>query len=228
MSNNLLETIDCEIERQSLLKHRFYQMWSEGKLTLDHLQGYSKEYFQLVKAVPTFVENISCSIFSTHSDLATKVLVDQNFKEECEHIEPWIRFANAMGISKKELINYIATDKTNDAICDLTRLTKLSIEEAAAAMYAYEMELPKISRSKIDGLKKHYGTDNNNNSNNNTDATNYFEIHEKADIRHAAIWRNIIQKTAAEKEELTFNAVVLSLQAQNKLLDSVYEKYVRM
>ena len=24
-------------------------MWQEGKLTLDHLAGYSKEYFQLVK-----------------------------------------------------------------------------------------------------------------------------------------------------------------------------------
>jgi pyrroloquinoline-quinone synthase len=85
-------------------------------------------------------------------------------------------------------------------------------------MYAYEKELPKISRSKIDGLKKFYGMSGV------TDATNYFEIHEEADVRHAAVWRNIIQKIPVAKEQLAFDAAVLSLEIQNKLLDSVQEK----
>jgi pyrroloquinoline-quinone synthase len=139
-------------------------------------------------------------------------------KEESEHIEQWIRFAGAIGVPRKELVNYIATDKTNDVIYDLTHITSLSLEQAVAAMYAYEKELPKISRSKIDGLKKFYGMSDG------TDATNYFEIHEEADVRHAAIWRNIIQKIPVEKEQLAFNAAVLSLEIQNKLLDSVQEK----
>jgi pyrroloquinoline-quinone synthase len=33
-------------------------MWSNGELGIDHLQGYSLEYFQLVKAVPELVNNI--------------------------------------------------------------------------------------------------------------------------------------------------------------------------
>ena len=53
----LIDRINAEIEKGSLLKHRFYQLWQEGKLTLDQLSGYSKEYFQLVKNVPSFVEN---------------------------------------------------------------------------------------------------------------------------------------------------------------------------
>jgi pyrroloquinoline-quinone synthase len=212
----LIQKIDSEIERRSLLKHNFYRMWSEGKLAVDHLQGYSKEYFQLVKAVPKFVQNIS----SFTTDKAIKEAMYQNLKEEYEHIEPWIRFANAIGIPTSELVNYIAANKTNAAVYELAQLTMLSLEESAAAMYAYEMELPKISRSKIDGLKKFYGI------NNNTNAVNYFEIHEEADIRHAATWRNIIQQTAPEKEKLAFNAAIESLQAQNKLLDSVQEKYL--
>jgi pyrroloquinoline-quinone synthase len=191
-------------------------MWSEGKLTQDHLRTYSKEYFQLVKAVPRFVENISRSVITDHF---TRMLINQNFKEEAEHIEPWIRFANAIGISRNELLDCIGTDKTNASISDLDHLTSQSIEVAAAAMYAYEKELPKISRSKIDGLKKFYGIDN-------TEAINYFEIHKEADVRHAAIWRNIIQKISTEKEEFAFDAAVLSLEAQNKLLDSVQEKYL--
>ena len=43
----LMDQINAEIEKNSLLKHKFYQMWQEGKLTLDHLAGYSKEYYQL-------------------------------------------------------------------------------------------------------------------------------------------------------------------------------------
>lgn len=210
----VIERIDSEIEGRSLLKHPFYQMWSEGKLTLDHLRGYSKEYFQLVKAVPEFVENIS----ALTADPSIKESVEQNMKEESEHIEQWIRFAGAIGIQRKELVNYIATEKTNDAISDLTHITSLSLEQAVAAMYAYEKELPKISRSKIDGLKKFYGMSDG------TDATNYFEIHEEADVRHAAVWRNIIQKIPVAKEQLAFDAAVLSLEIQNKLLDSVQEK----
>lgn len=40
------------------MKHKFYQLWSAGSLSMKDLQGYSKEYFQLVKAVPSLVGNI--------------------------------------------------------------------------------------------------------------------------------------------------------------------------
>lgn len=217
--STLVERIDLEIEKFSLLKHSFYKMWSEGKLSLDNLRGYSKEYFQLVKAVPDFMQNIVSSSSSVLNKATIKD-VDQNLREEREHIEPWIRFAHAIGVPRNELINHTAADKTDAAVSDLSYLTTLSLEEAAAAMYAYEMQLPKISRSKIDGLQKFYGMENN------TDATNYFEIHEEADVRHAQLWRSIIKRTSPEKEEAVFNAALISLQAQNKLLDSVQEKYL--
>ena len=55
---NLIQRIDQIIEERSLLKHPFYEMWSDGKLTQESLAGYSKEYFQLVKAVPEFMTPI--------------------------------------------------------------------------------------------------------------------------------------------------------------------------
>ena len=218
----LIERIDLEIEKYSLLKHSFYKMWSEGKLSLDNLRGYSKEYFQLVKAVPDFVQNVVFISSSSTINKSRTKNIDQNLKEECEHIEPWIRFACAIGVPRNELINHIAADKTYAAISELSHLTTLSLEEAAAAMYTYEMQLPKISRSKIDGLHKFYGMENN------TDATNYFEIHEETDVRHAQSWRNIIEQTGPEKEGGVFNAAIISLQAQNKLLDSVQEMYLNI
>lgn len=210
---NIVERIDSEIEKRSLLKHQFYQLWSDGKLTIDHLKGYSKEYFQLVKAVPGMVENIAG--FSPHEDIAS------NAKEESDHVAPWVRFASVLGVTHEELAGYEGNPKTIAAVDAMKKLSASSFEEAAAAMYAYEAELPKISRSKIDGLKTFYRMDSG-------DATNYFEIHEEADVRHAQVWREILQSIPESRREAAFNAAVESLKAQNLLLDSVQEKYVGM
>jgi pyrroloquinoline-quinone synthase len=213
MDNNVVQRIDLEIEKHSLLKHSFYKMWSEGKLTIDHLQGYSKEYFQLVKLVPKFVERIAEATGNSDD------IITNNAREEAEHIELWARFATALGVSRSDLITYSGSEKTNEAVGKLMGLAGLPFEEAVAAMYAYEMELPKISRNKIDGLKKFYGMDSE-------DATKYFEIHEEADVRHAQVWREILQRIPSERHDAIINAAIKSLQAQNNLLDSVHEKYV--
>jgi pyrroloquinoline-quinone synthase len=215
MENLLIERIDYEIEKHSLLKHVFYQMWSEGKLTINHLQGYSKEYFQLVKVVPKFVENI----FNVIADPSLKRAVGQNLKEESEHIEPWIMFSTAMGVQRNDLASYKGENETNMAVSTLSQLTERSLEEAVAAMYAYEKELPKISKSKIDGLKKFYGVQSN-------EATKYLEIHEEVDLRHSEVWKNILKTIPEDKQECALNAAISSLEAQNKLLDSVYKNYV--
>lgn len=215
MKNLLIERIDYEIEKHSLLKHVFYQMWSEGKLTINHLQGYSKEYFQLVKVVPKFVENI----FNVIEDPSLKRAVGQNLKEESEHIEPWIMFSTAMGVQRNDLASYKGENETNMAVSALSQLTERSLEEAVAAMYAYEKELPKISKSKIDGLKRFYGLQSN-------EATKYLEIHEEVDLRHSEVWKNILKTIPEEKQECALNAAISSLEAQNKLLDSVHKNYV--
>ncbi len=215
MENSLVERIDAEVEKRSLLKHPFYQMWSDGKLTVDHLQGYSKEYFQLVKAVPALVQNIAS--FNADASIASEI--EGNRKEESEHVEPWTRFAGALGVPVNELANYAGAAKTNEAVAKMMTLSKASFEEAVAAMYALESELPKISRSKIDGLVKFYGLDGK-------DVLNYFQIHEEADVRHAQTWRSVLNSLPADKQERAFAAAVESLKAQNLLLDSVQEKYV--
>ena len=56
--SSLLQKIDRIIEERSLLNHPFYQAWSDGKLTRESLTGYSKEYYQLVKAVPIFMTQL--------------------------------------------------------------------------------------------------------------------------------------------------------------------------
>jgi pyrroloquinoline-quinone synthase len=145
--------IEEEIEERSLLKHPFYRMWSGGKLTLDQLAGYSKEYYQLVKAVPKLVANVG----TLTNDPSVKSRIHENLEEELTHIEPWVMFSGALGVSRSELDSHAGARCTLDSVGELDRLTRSSFLEGVAAMYAYEKQLPGISRSKIEGLKMHYG-----------------------------------------------------------------------
>ncbi|HXV38522.1 MAG TPA: iron-containing redox enzyme family protein [Nitrosopumilaceae archaeon] len=210
--NSLVKRIDELIEKQSLLKHPFYVMWSEGNLTIDSLNGYSKEYFQLVKAVPSFVN----TIVQQSSETVKNELVS-NQKEEAEHITSWTKFASALGVSQEELEKYNGFEKTRKAVSDLSSLMN-SFEGGAAAMYALEQEIPKISLSKIEGLRKFYDITND-------DAIEYFRLHAEADIRHAATWRRILEKIPPQREEELFQIASRSISAQNTLLDSCYEAY---
>jgi len=208
---NIIQKIDEMIEERSLLKHPFYQMWSDGKLTQESLAGYSKEYFQLVKAVPSFMT----PIIEKSSGSVVSELVD-NQQEESDHIKPWISFAGELGISEEELTSYAGTAKTQKAVSDLNQLMD-TFDGGACAMYAFEKEIPKISQTKLDGLAEFYGMTSN-------EATEYFKLHTEADIRHAASWRNILEKSSADTSNL-IEIADKSISAQNLLLDSCYEEY---
>lgn len=213
--HSLIDQIDLEIERYSLLKHDFYRLWQEGKLTLDHLAGYSKEYFQLVKAVPLLVENA----LKTNKVRKYENSIQTILQDEREHIEPWIKFSSSLQVDKTELMDYVGEDLTKQSVGHMIKLSESSFEEAVAVLYAFEKQLPKISETKLDGLAKFYGiTDEESNE--------YFNIHKEIDIYHSKIWENIIKESSDDKKEKILNAVVLSLEDQNRLLDSVKSKYV--
>jgi pyrroloquinoline-quinone synthase len=208
---NLIQQIDELIEARSLLKHPFYQMWSDGKLTQESLAGYSKEYFQLVKTVPEFMTPI---IEKAPNYVITELT--ENQQEESDHIKPWISFAGELGISEDELISYSGLDKTQKAVSDLVELMN-TFDGGACAMYAFEKEIPKISQTKLDGLSEFYQITSD-------EATEYFKLHTEADIRHTASWRNILKKSNADTSNL-IEIAEKSVSAQNLLLDSCFDEY---
>lgn len=208
---NIIQKIDEMIEERSLLKHPFYQAWSDGKLTKDSLAGYSKEYFQLVKEVPSFM----APIIEKAPESVVKELVE-NQQEESDHIKPWIAFAGELGIPEEELLSYSGLPKTRKAVSDLNELMD-TFDSGACAMYAFEKEIPKISQTKLDGLAEFYGMTSD-------EATEYFKLHTEADVRHAASWRNILEKSSTDYDKL-IEVAEKSISAQNLLLDSCFEEY---
>ncbi len=208
---NLIKRIDEMIEERSLLKHPFYEMWSDGKLTVESLAGYSKEYFQLVKAVPSFMT----PIIEKAPESVTPELIE-NQQEEADHIRPWIKFASELEISEDELTKYDGLEKTKKAVSDLSKLMN-TYEGGSCAMYTFEKEIPKISQTKLDGMAKFYGMSSDY-------ATEYFKLHTEADVRHAAAWRNVLENASTSTDDL-IQIADKSISAQNLLLDSCYEAY---
>ena len=80
-----------------------------------------------------------------------------------------------------------------------------------------DSEIPKVSQTKLEGLKEFYGIDTK-------DAIEYFEEHMTADIRHAASWQKIIDNTCID-DSVMLTTAEKSVAAQNLLLDSCYESY---
>ncbi len=208
---NIIKRIDEMIEERSLLKYPFYQMWSDGKLLQESLTGYSKEYFQLVKAVPSFMTPI---IEKAPDSVISELIANQ--QEESDHVQLWIDFAGELGVSEDELTSYTGLTKTCKAVSDLNELMN-TYEGGACAMYAFEKEIPKISQTKLDGLAEFYGMTSDK-------ATEYFKLHTEADIRHTASWRNILEKSSTDSNNL-IEIAEKSISAQNLLLDSCYEEY---
>ena len=209
--NHLIQQIDRIIEERSLLKHPFYQTWSDGKLTRDALVGYSKEYYQLVKAVPIFMTQLL-----DHVPDAMYDELNFNQEEEFSHISLWERFASGLGVAHKELTEYEGLYTTNHAISGMHSLMS-SFVSGSAAMYALEKEIPKISQIKLEGLAEFYGLTSE-------DVTKYFKEHVEADIRHTAAWQKIIDGFSGHEQEV-INAAESSVTCQNLLLDSCYDEY---
>jgi len=89
--NHLIQEIDRIIEERSLLKHPFYQAWSDGKLTRESLAGYSKEYYQLVKAVPIFMaqlmDHVPESLHNEFNFNQQEELLKLNHQQEIQAVE---------------------------------------------------------------------------------------------------------------------------------------------
>jgi len=209
--NHLIQEIDRIIEERSLLKHPFYQAWSDGKLTRESLAGYSKEYYQLVKAVPIFMTQLMDYVPSSmYNEL------DFHQQEEFSHISMWERFASGLGVSRNDLLNHDGLYKTNHAISGMHTLMS-SFVSGSTAMYALEKEIPKISQTKLEGLAEFYGLTSE-------DVTKYFKEHMEADIRHTASWKKIIDGFSGYDQEI-ISAAESSVTCQNLLLDSCYDEY---
>lgn len=251
---NLPQEIEKLVSERSLLKHPFYQAWSKGKLTKEQLAGYAKEYYFAAKNVPVVMEAISKNLPRDASPRVRETFA-KHAEEEHEHIELWERFASALGVTEKELEKYEPTETVKGAVASIVEAASEGFEEGIAAMYAFECDLPAISKSKIEGLVKFYGFDPTSPSlrpvsvKTTTGRQGYgrqarlrgagrltagdlkmadahaYFEEHLEEEKHLCFWRELLRKVDAEKREAALASAKATVAAQNRVLDGVVGKY---
>ncbi len=219
MSTNradLLAHLDAAIENRHLLKHPFYQDWQAGKLSRPALQLYAAQYYRHVEAFPKHLR-----ILASRSEDGLREVVLENLAEEENperpHPKLWRDFAAAVGVAEDTLASCPALPGTQAVIETFrTICAEHSPEEAVAALYAYESQVPEIATTKIDGLRRFYGVTE-------PQGLAYFAVHEEVDKAHRAAWRGwLAERLSGENADRVLASAKDALNALWGALDAVH------
>src|SRR5246127_5627346 len=207
--NQYLDQIDKDIAAKHRLKHPFYLAWTRGELSREALADYAQEDYQHGAAFATSLS----AIHATCDDKSTrKELLNNLIDEEAGSPNPpqlWLNFAEGLGVSARDAQNAEKWPETKNLIDTFRSVCRDgSTAEGLAALYAYESQIPAISESKIDGLKKHYGFADPKHY-------EYFSLHIQADREHSAAEQRLLGGYAANQN---FESVRASV---NRVLDAL-------
>jgi pyrroloquinoline-quinone synthase len=204
VSNDVWQRIEEARARWNVLEHPFYQRWSMGELTREELAAYSGQYRHATAAIA----RLSASVADSAPE-PERAALHRHAAEEEAHIALWDGFVEAVGGD----VAAAPTAETSDCIDAWTaedgRLAQL------VRLYAIESGQPAISRTKREGLAEHYGVGDG-------PGNEYFRLHEKTDVDHAAEGRSLIETHLAEADpDALVAAAEAAFKANWRLLDGV-------
>jgi pyrroloquinoline-quinone synthase len=211
---HVIEVLDAEVAARRLLDHPFYQRWNAGTLTLDELRDYARQYYHYAAAFPTFLSALHAH---TEDIEARQYLLENLIEEERgpeNHPELWLRFCEALGLNRNEVLSGSANDATKALIATMRSLAREGgLARGLASLYAYESQVPAVATSKIDGLAKWYGISDPR-------SIAFFSVHQTADVMHAQTSRELLA-SRCEDAELARDAASQTLAALYAFLDAV-------
>ena len=190
------KAIDAAVARQPMLSHPFYQAWTEGRLSLDDLRAYSRQYFHHVEAFPRAVS----AVHSACPDRQGRRMLAENLAEEeglgegkQDHASLWMMFAEGLGESEGAVRHEELNPETQALVDAFRRLSGQSYAAGLGALYAYESQFPAVASAKIEGLVERYGIADE-------PVLRFFRVHETADVEHSAVCRRLLDELPEEEK----------------------------
>jgi pyrroloquinoline-quinone synthase len=195
-STGFFEELDAAIAKYDLLCHPFYKAWAAGELTRDDLREYARQYYHHVEAFPSYLAELALRL--DEGELRRAVLANMCDEQgtavrvesdSVPHSELWLDFAEGMG-AKRDMRGHKPLPEINSLVAHFHRVSgDATPEEALAAFFAYESQVPRVAKEKERGLREMYGADDK--------TCGYFALHVAADIHHANVWREQLEKRVA-------------------------------
>jgi len=202
-TEDFLRQLDLRIAPFDLLCHPFYQAWSAGELSREDLREYAADYYHHVKAFPTYLAELSIRLEDGELRRAVLAnLADEKGGEgsaDGEHAELWLDFAEGMG-SGRNLRGHQPLTEIREMVASFHSVASEGTpEEALAAFYAYESQVPRVAKEKARGLREGYGADEK--------TCRYFTLHATADVHHAKVWQQQLGACVAARPEAAEKAL---------------------
>lgn len=173
-----------------MLSHPFYQAWTQGRLPLDTLRAYARQYFHHVEAFPRAVS----AVHSLCDESDGRRMLTENLAEEegielgkQAHSSLWLMFAQGLGESEAEVRSTTLNPETEALIETFRRLSHRSYASGLGALYAYESQFPAVAKAKIEGLVENYGIKDE-------ETLRFFRVHETADVEHSRVCRDLLDR----------------------------------
>jgi pyrroloquinoline-quinone synthase len=188
------QEMDGLLHDYDLLKHPYYRAWTAGELTLDDLREYAAEYYHHISSFPLYLREFARRL--PNAELRHAVLqnlcdeIGVNNGEARAHHLIWLDFVAAIGVSLSDVFTWKASRVAPliDVFFAIARNGEPP--EVLAAMYVYEVQVPRVASFKASALRDIYGLKEKD--------CEYFVLHATADVAHAAVWREQIQKLLEE------------------------------
>ena len=194
------EQLEARIAKYDLLCHPFYEAWAAGELTRDDLCEYAQHYYHHVEAFPSYLAALGLRL--EDGELRRAVLANMCDEKGVEgrpgrdsvpHSDLWLDFAEGMG-SSRNLEWHSPVPEIRKLIRHFHRVaSEGSPEEALAAFYAYESQVPRIAKEKGRGLREVYDADDK--------TCGYFSLHTTADLYHSRIWHDQLDRRISANPE---------------------------
>ena len=194
-TTHFFEQLEASIAKYDLLCHPFYRAWAAGELTRDDLREYSRQYYHHVDAFPSYLAELALRL--EEGELRRAVLAnmcdEKGAAGAVPHSELWLDFAEGMG-ARRDMMLPLTAAEIRELIRYFHRVASEGTpEEALAAFYAYESQVPRVAKEKERGLREVYGAD--------AKTCGYFALHATADVYHSNIWRTQLEKRLAANPE---------------------------
>ena len=186
-SQEFIQQLDDRISKYDLLCHPFYKAWSEGKLTRKDLSDYAHEYYHHVDAFPSYLDEFAARLQQGHLRHAVLANRDEEIGADGSraHSELWLDFAEGMGGTRSAPPTQVPEVK--NLVSHFHEVAREgALEEALAAFYAYESQVPRVASEKARGLREMYAADEK--------TCGYFTVHTTADVYHSNVWRNQLER----------------------------------
>ena len=204
MSESVWDRIERSRAEHNVLEHPFYVRWSKGELTPEELARYAGQYRHATEAIAKL-----CADAADAAPESRREELSRHAEEEQAHIGLWDSFVEATG-------GEIGAEPTAEtAECIHAWTARDGYLSALARLYAIESGQPEISRIKREGLSDFYGI-------NGGPGSEYFRVHEQADVAHADESRTLISEAMESgDEDAIVEAATAAFRANWRLLDGV-------